>query len=352
MKKFNSASPQKTAPQSDKITEEEFDQFYSGKDFQTVLEFIKTGHYDGNPLDEKVVYSITEQAGIKLFIIKFNRRTYRRALKMMQACHDNGMTTPAIFVDATIVKAWGLTIVDPVSLAEPTPEEIAGAYVLMEGHGRLHAWLFEQILADKKKKEGKEDYVPFEFNFIYRKYNSPKDFGNAYNSTNADMTRTTHKDRLNIAADRCKDPLVNEYFRKCREDKVISKAAYFWTFGRELTTKEVTQITTGEKSAPTFDKEITSALQQIYDAFKIKFGSEGAKKIYRGVPAAMWAATKVKAGVNDELVTSIIDKVKKIDNDSYTAIITATTNSKKRVKKEDVIKQQLDRMLDDSTKPA
>lgn len=333
--------PSKTA-KSKICTEECYNDFYSGKTLKTVLEAVGKANYNGNPLSEQTVYALHAMIGMKILIIKNNRRTYRRANKMREACHDNGMTTPAILVDANLAHEWGLTLADPVSLEEATPEEMDGAYVVMEGHGRLHGWLIDVAIAAEKGTE----YNPFVFPFIYKHYDNPEEFGRAYTSTNADMTRTTINDRLAIAADRCVNPLLSEYFRKRREDNVIAKSSYFWTYGRELSSSEVTKITYGEADAPVFDEATTEALQMIYESFKKAFGSEGAQKIYRGVSAAQWAANQVK-NADDKAAKAleVDDKLMKISNDIYTAIITASTNAKKKINRDSVIKKNLDLMM-------
>lgn len=324
------------------LTEEEYEKFYSGKKFSEVMESVGTDTYDGQPLDENVIYTLTAMSNLKILIIKSNRRTHRRALKMMNACHQNGMTTPAILTDARQAHEWGLTLVDPVSLEEATAEDVEGAYVLMEGHGRLHGWLIDVSITQKLNN----GYAPYVFRFTYNRYDSPEAFGKAYTSTNADMTRTTHSDRLNIAADRSKNPLVIEHSRKCREDKVIAKASYFWTYGRELTSSEVTKITYGEPDAPTFDPSIIEALQTVYDSFKKTFGDEGAKKIYRGVSAAQWAAQQLKDAADKETMALAIDeKLGNLAKDIYTAIITASTNRRKGKTRDQIIKQNLDKMM-------
>lgn len=324
------------------MTEDDFNAFCSGKTFRNVLENVGMANYDGKPLSENTVYALHLMTGLKIFIIKSNRRTFKRALKMMMACHNNGMTTPALVADAKLAYDWGLTLVEPISLKEATPDELEGAYVLMEGHGRLHGWLVDLAISNKLKV----GYQPFDFHFIYKPYDSPEAFGKAYTSTNADMTRTTNKDRLAIAADRRVNPHLTEYFRKCREDKVISKASYFWTYGRELTAREVTKITYDEPDAPVFDKDTTEALQMIYDSFKRTFGDVGAQKIYRGVSAAQWAAENVRNAEDKSTLALIIDeKLNTIQKDVYTAIITASTNSKKKVNRDAIIKSNLDKMM-------
>lgn len=338
MKKIKS-TPKITGP---KTTEEVFIDFYSGKNFTKVLETVGKTNYDGMPLEEHIVYALHAMIGLKILIIKNNRRTYRRANKVREACHDNGMTTPAILVDANLAHEWGLTLADPVSLDEASTEDMDGAYVVMEGHGRLHGWLIDVAIAAKKGTE----YNPFVFPFIYKHYDNPEEFGRAYTSTNADMTRTTTKDRLAIAADRCVNPLLTEYFRKCCEDNVISKSSYFWTYGRELSSSEVTKITYGDADAPVFDEASTEALQMVYESFKKAFGSQGTQKIYRGVSAAQWAADQVK-NADDKAAKAleIDEKLMKISNEIYTAIITASTNAKKKINRDTVIKKNLDQMM-------
>lgn len=332
----------KKAKKQQAITENQFnaqtDSFKSAADFVGAA---CTADYDGQPLEEDKVYHIQKMKGSRLYAIKANRRTYRRALKMLDACTSNGMTTPAIVVDAKVVRDWGLRVVDPLTLEEVNDKDLDGAYCLMEGHGRFHAYLLSVALAKTKGGE------PFDFHFVYKHYDTPEAFGNAYVSTNADMTRTTHKDRLGIAGERSSNPLVKSFIKKNQEDHVLAKAAYFWTYGRELSKTEVTAITYDAPDAPTFDEDITVAMEGIYEAFKAKFVEPGAAKIYRGTFAAKWCAQRIKDADNKlEEADKICKRVTEIDISVYTAIVTASSNSKKHLRREDLIVAALEKMME------
>ncbi|MBQ0014977.1 MAG: hypothetical protein KBS82_06640 [Oscillospiraceae bacterium] len=332
----------KKAKKQQAITENQFnaqtDSFKSAADFVGAA---CTADYDGKSLEEDKVYHIQKMKGLRLYAIKANRRTYRRALKMLDACTSNGMTTPAIVVDAKVVRDWGLRIVDPLTLEEVNDNDLDGAYCLMEGHGRFHAYLLSVALAKTKGGE------PFDFHFVYKHYDTPEAFGNAYVSTNADMTRTTHKDRLGIAGERSNNPLVKAFIKKNQEDHVLAKAAYFWTYGRELSKTEVTAITYDAQDAPTFDEDITVAMEGIYEAFKAKFAEPGAAKIYRGTFAAKWCAQRIKDADNKlEEADKICKRVTEIDISVYTAIVTASSNSKKHLRREDLIVAALEKMME------
>lgn len=327
----------KKAKKQQAITESQFnaqtDSFKSAADFVGAA---CTADYDGQPLEEDKVYHIQKMKGFRLYTIKANRRTYRRALKMLDACTSNGMTTPA-----KVVRDWGLRVVDPLTLEEVNDNDLDGAYCLMEGHGRFHAYLLSVALAKTKGGE------PFDFHFVYKHYDTPEAFGNAYVSTNADMTRTTHKDRLGIAGERCQNPLVKSFINKNQEDGVLAKAAYFWTYGRELSKTEVTAITYDAQDAPTFDEDITVAMEGIYEAFKAKFAEPGAAKIYRGTFAAKWCAQRIKDADNKlEEADKICKRVTEIDISVYTAIVTASSNSKKHLRREDLIVAALEKMME------
>ena len=332
----------KKAKKQQAITENQFnaqtDSFKSAADFVGAA---CTADYDGQPLEEDKVYHIQKMKGFRLYAIKANRRTYRRALKMLDACTSNGMTTPAIVVDAKVVRDWGLRVVDPLTLEEVNDNDLDGAYCLMEGHGRFHAFMLSVAL-----KMSKGDQL-FDFHFVYKLYDTPEAFGNAYVSTNADMTRTTHKDRLGIAGERCQNPLVKSFINKNQEDSVLAKAAYFWTYGRELSKTEVTAITYDAQDAPTFDEDITVAMEGIYEAFKAKFAEPGAAKIYRGTFAAKWCAQRIKDADNKlEEADKICKRVTEIDISVYTAIVTASSNSKKHLRREDLIVAALEKMME------
>lgn len=344
-KTTNNSSEVKTVAKSNisfPISEEQYNEFIKNHSMLDTIKPFKTEDWDGKPFEEDRVYHMHRMYGIRILIISENRYTRRRALKMQKACKENGMTTPACLTNALTVVDWGLHVMDPITKEVITdPEILKNSYSIMEGHGRYMGWLLDLVVANLTP-----GYVPFDYHFIYKHFDSPEEFGRAYTSTNADMTRSTNKDRLNIAAARSKNPLVCEYFRKVREDGNVSKAAYFWTLGRELTSAEVNKFVYGEKDAPTFPSEVTDSLQMFYNAFKEKFGFEGAEKIYRGVSAAQWSAEQVKSAV-DKIGTAkiITEKIRNLDNATYTAIITAKTNSKKHQTRDSVIKDLLSKAI-------
>lgn len=306
---------------------------------EIIREFAKS-EWDGKPLVEDKVYHLKTMGGLKVAIIRDNRRTHRRATKMFKACMKYGMTTPAILVSATIVHEWGLTLIDPTSGKELTKEDLKDYYCMMEGHARLDGWVISVISASMNGEE------PFDFHFVFKDYSTPEEFGKAYTSCNIDMTRTTSKDRLAIAGARCKHPIVVSYLAKIRNDHVIPKASHFWTTGRELKIEEITKLTYGEGDAP-FDKTLTDALTLCYESFKDRFSAEGAEKIYRGVPAAQWCADQLLNHAEDmtAMAQIISEKVTAMDDKLYTPIITAKTSKKEHTTRDQKIKTLLDRMM-------
>lgn len=322
------------------ISEAEVKNFVDNHIFELILLNVAIEKWDAKPLEEDRVYHILKLGGIRIYWIRDNRRSWKRAMKMLMACMKNGMTTPAILVDAKVVSDWGLSLIDPATLEEVPADKLEGAYCVMEGHGRFLAFLLALAL------QAKDDSVPFDYHFVYKHYETAEDFGKAYVSTNADMTRTTTKDRMAIAGARSDNPLVKSYLGKIKDDHVIPKSSYFWTVGRELTPKEVTMLTYGEDDAPKFDETLTENLGLLYECFKERFGVEGAQKIYRGVAAAKWCAERINSA-EDKMTTAmtIVDKVTNMGNDIYTAIITASTNKKKHVTRDQIIMSNLDKMM-------
>ena len=308
---------------------------------EIVRQFAKA-EWDGKPLVEDRVYHLKKLAGLKVAIIRDNRRTHRRAIKMFKACMKFGMTTPAILVLASVVHEWGLTLIDPTSGKELSEEELKDYYCVMEGHARLDAWIISVISASMNGDD------PFDFHFVFKDYSTPEEFGKAYTSCNIDMTRTTSKDRLAIAGARCKDRDVISYLRKIKDDKTIPKASLFWTFGRELAKDEVSKLIYGEADAPVFDKMQTDALALCYESFKARFSAEGAEKIYRGVPAAQWCANQLLNHAEDMTATAqiISEKVMAMDDKLYTPIVTAKTSKKEHTTRDQKIKATLDLMMD------
>lgn len=322
------------------INEAEIKQFIDNRPFVDVVRQFTKNEWDGKPLVEDKVYHMKNLGGLKIGFIKDNRRTVQRILKMLKACMTNGMTTPAILVLARLVHEWGLAVIDPTTGREYLPDELDGVYCVMEGHGRLDAWIYSVVYALKNGGE------PFDYHFVYKHYESPEDFGKAYVSTNADMTRTTTKDRLGIAGARCKNSIVISYLNKIKNDHIISKASYFWTVGRELSATEVSKLIYGEEDAPQFNQDLTDALTLCYESFKEKFGEDGAETIYRSVATAQWCADLIgKAEDKTTTAMRITEKVQNMSNSIYTKIVTAKTNKKKHVTRDLVIKTALDQMM-------
>lgn len=292
--------------------------------------------YDGNGLEEDVVYHLNRMAGFPLLILKENRRTIRRADKMLEGCKKDGMTTPAIVVDAALFEGSGMTLIDPISLKPATEDQIVKSYALIEGHGRLHGWILGFAL---------DGQLPFDYNLIYKKYNSTEEVMSAYTSTNLFMTRTTNADRLNIASVRCNDPCVKACTRRIKDEGCIAKAAQYWTYGKEMKPDEVRRYIEKSPDAPKIDPVLVEARGKVYEAFKERFSHEGAVKIYRGVPAAQWTADKLKDPNSAmEVAERIHERIRGMNESDFTAIITAKTDKKKHVIRDVVIKNILDKV--------
>lgn len=322
------------------INEAEVKQFIDNRPFDDVVRQFAQKEWDGQTLEEDRVYHLNKMAGLKVAIIKDNRRTWKRGVKMMSACMANGMTTPAILVLAKLVSDWGLAVIDPTSGRELTADELDGVYCVMEGHGRLDGWVNSLVYTSKQGGE------PFDYHFIYKHYDTPEDFGKAYVSTNADMTRTTSKDRLTIAGARSKNPTIISYLNKIKNDGTIAKASFFWTCGRELSKDEVTKLTYEMEDAPTFDQDTTDALALCYESFKARFSAPGAETVYRGVSAAQWCADRInKAEDKNTAALTIAEKVQALKDDLYSPILTAKTNRKKHITRDQAIKTSLDLMM-------
>ena len=322
------------------INEAEVKQFIDNRPFDDVVRQFAQKEWDGQTLEEDRVYHLNKMAGLKVAIIKDNRRTWKRGVKMMSACMANGMTTPAILVLAKLVSDWGLAVIDPTSGRELTAGELDGVYCVMEGHGRLDGWVNSLVYTSKQGGE------PFDYHFIYKHYDTPEDFGKAYVSTNADMTRTTSKDRLTIAGARSKNPTIISYLNKIKNDGTIAKASFFWTCGRELSKDEVTKLTYEMEDAPTFDQDTTDALALCYESFKARFSAPGAETVYRGVSAAQWCADRInKAEDKNTAALTIAEKVQALKDDLYSPILTAKTNRKKHITRDQAIKTSLDLMM-------
>lgn len=124
------------------INEAEVKQFIDNRPFDDVVRQFAQKEWDGQPLEEDRVYHLNKMAGLKVAIIKDNRRTWKRGVKMMSACMANGMTTPAILVLAKLVSDWGLAVIDPTSGRELAADE-TGRSLLCDGGAWPSRWLGE-----------------------------------------------------------------------------------------------------------------------------------------------------------------------------------------------------------------
>lgn len=330
-----------TKKDAEQLTEKKSRELINNQDFVDIVRQVANAEWDGKPLVEDMVYHLKNLAGLEIAIIKDNRRTHRRTMRMLKACMENGMTTPAILVSAKLIYDWGLSLIDPTSGNEIKEDELDKYYGLMEGHARLDAWVLSILHASMTGGE------PFDFHFVYKEYASPEDFGKAYTSSNLDMTRTTNKDRMGIAGARSKNPLVINFNRLTKVDKVIPKAAYYWTYGRELNPKEVSLLMYDDVNTPYFDMELCKALSKCYEAFKKRFSADGAEKVYRGVPAAQWCAYLLSNDAENkmDMANDICDRIGAIDDRLYTPIVTAKTSKKDHVTRDQKIKLSLDMMM-------
>lgn len=336
----NEQSVTQVPKMSPTIKEDDFNVWVDGRSAIEICKATADAQWDGTPLEEDVVYHLRDLGGLPIYGLEPNRRTYKRALKMQTACHNHGMTTPAVIVQSELARDWGLKLVDQATGDVVGDDKIPGSYVILEGHGRFYGYFVDEAIASKSP-----DYQAFDFKFVFEEYDSPKAFGEAYLSTNEAMTRTTNKDRLKIAGARCSNPLVQRFNALIRE-RVIPKAAYFRVYGRELSPSEVNAITKQQSDAPKFDTTLTDALAKVYDGFKSQFSSPGAEKIYRGVATAKWSASLInEAKDKAAMAVAICEKLNAMSNDVYTGILTAKGSSKKHQTRDQVIMKLLDLMM-------
>ena len=75
------------------ISEVEVKQFVDNRPFEMIVSYAAQKQWDGQPLVEDKVYHLKNMAGLKVAIIKDNRRTFKRALKMMSACLANSRSS-------------------------------------------------------------------------------------------------------------------------------------------------------------------------------------------------------------------------------------------------------------------
>ena len=98
--------------------------------------------------------------------------------------------------------------------------------------------------------------------------------------------------------------------------------------------------------APTFDQDTTDALALCYESFKARFSAPGAETVYRGVSAAQWCADRInKAEDKNTAALTIAEKVQALKDDLYSPILTAKTNRKKHITRDQAIKTSLDLMM-------
>ena len=261
------------------------------------------GRWDGKPLLSGILYYRNMLIGLPVLRIKENRNDTDRGKGWQEIGQNVGIAQPIKLALASIAKAAGFTLgyIDPQigKWYDAADEQIANFYVLLDGYGRCAGHNLEL-----KKALGESSYVPFDVPVLFDDIQEPDRLRAQYISINQDVLKTKRSDLLRYA-DKTKQDKNTAYYNSLLKEHFIAKAAQNYTYGRELNTKDIRDISSGK--AVSVDASLTDAIQQALEVYKKVLSGSTSAKILKGVPLAAWTCRKLKQAENK---TAILEKIR------------------------------------------
>lgn len=290
--------------------------------------------WDGKPLQEGVVYHRNEMLGLPECTILENRDVQSRAKDWQKICRENGMTNPALYANAKIAKEVGLT---PVIFLNDTkelwliPEHLVGHfYIRLDGNGRAAGHDLELKEATKNPS-----YDPFDYEFVFKKYDDPNLLYKQYISANLDVKKTTKSELLSYSLCRNKGSNLNNYYTMMGEG-FVAKSSSYYNFGRELTKEDVKKASKGQDIS--VEQELVDCMDMLLKTYRKVFSGNASVKILKGVPLARWSCeTLKKADDMKAMADKISDKFSKMLPEQLTKLQDAKGVKGDRTKTTEII---------------
>lgn len=288
--------------------------------------------WDGKPLKEGVVYHRNEMLGLPECTILENRDAQSRAKDWQKICRENGMTNPALYANAEIAKKAGLTPAIYLRSKKkwwivPDPEHYC---IRLDGNGRAAGHDLDLEEATKNPS-----YIPFDFQFIYKKYTDAELFIKQYISVNLDVKKTTKSELLSYSLCRNKGSNLNNYYTMMGEG-FVAKSSSYYNFGRELTKEDVKKASKGQDI--TVEQELVDCMALLLKTYRKVFSGNASVKILKGVPLARWSCeTLKKADDMKAMADKISDKFSKMLPEQLTKLQDAKGVKGDRTKTTEII---------------
>lgn len=288
--------------------------------------------WDGKPLKEGVVYHRNEMLGLPECTILENRDAQSRAKDWQKICRENGMTNPALYANAEIAKKAGLTPAIYLRSKKkwwivPDPEHYC---IRLDGNGRAAGHDLDLEEATKNPS-----YIPFDFQFIYKKYTDAELFIKQYISVNLDVKKTTKSELLSYSLCRNKGSNLNNYYTMMGEG-FVAKSSSYYNFGRELTKEDVKKASKGQDI--TVEQELVDSMALLLKTYRKMFFGNASVKILKGVPLARWSCeTLKKADDMKAMADKISDKFSKMSPEHLTKLQDAKGVKGDRTKTTEII---------------
>lgn len=288
--------------------------------------------WDGKPLQEGVVYHRNEMLGLPECTILENRDAQSRAKDWQKICRENGMTNPALYANAEIAKKAGLTPAIYLRSKKkwwivPDPEHYC---IRLDGNGRAAGHDLDLEEATKNPS-----YIPFDFQFIYKKYTDAELFIKQYISVNLDVKKTTKSELLSYSLCRNKGSNLNNYYTMMGEG-FVAKSSSYYNFGRELTKEDVKKASKGQDI--TVEQELVDSMALLLKTYRKVFFGNASVKILKGVPLARWSCeTLKKADDMKAMADKISDKFSKMLPEQLTKLQDAKGVKGDRTKTTEII---------------
>lgn len=288
--------------------------------------------WDGKPLKEGVVYHRNEMLGLPECTILENRDAQSRAKDWQKICRENGMTNPALYANAEIAKKAGLTPAIYLRSKKkwwivPDPEHYC---IRLDGNGRAAGHDLDLEEATKNPS-----YIPFDFQFIYKKYTDAELFIKQYISVNLDVKKTTKSELLSYSLCRNKGSNLNNYYTMMGKG-FVAKSSSYYNFGRELTKEDVKKASKGQDI--TVEQELVDCMDTLLKTYSKVFSGNASVKILKGVPLARWSCeTLKKADDMKAMADKISDKFSKMLPEQLTKLQDAKGVKGDRTKTTEII---------------
>lgn len=284
---------------------------------------------------EGQVYSLLDHHDkIVIKAIKSNRKEDKQIQDKLKSCEAYGMLVPGILVDSCIAEKAGYEC----EVVYGTPDEGKPSFTIMEANTRFHAFL----LALKKAEED-PNYKAFDYCFLYKRFDDPKNFRDSYRAMNMSNVPTKTKDYVRDLLATGENKVLSSYQNKLKR-KITAKASGYATVNREVMKRDINSIF--KDSAPDYitDESILEFTTPVYEAVIKFFGCETGEVKPILKKSVLWSFNAEKFNKSKDK-KEVSEKLVKLYNSMAPAIMGEILSAKNSVKKtkEQAIKEILEK---------